>query len=505
MIFLAIFVLLASLGIASVAAYFSISGLSLLFVGSGVSIVLMGAMLEIGKLITVTVLHQMWEKMSVFLKVYLVVASMVLSIITSLGIYGYLSNGYNTISVKVNSLTELKSGNNQKIKNLLSDNNKLSNYKPSTKVEDDVSKEQSVFTTQQLSLIKQKEQRITEIRNSIPFNIKKATDDQNNAKLVLEAEINKELSQVPIYNNRLQILDKEIQTWLDQGTGGFFKENGLDKARIVKESQQKERDLIDTQIKSIHNNVDQLRVNYNKSVTDINNNLDTQNKILEKQINDIQKEITTDKQNILDNEKRLQVVVAEQIKKTDNIIKQNNLKINENEKTVAELYKNNDDIDIKINETDVNTFKFVAKSLGIELNKTVNYFILMIISVFDPLAITLLICFNHILKYREKKEPKKEIVITKQIDTPKPTLPTVMYPIATPPVPTPLPSLIILPTVSPSPSPSLSPSLSPSPSPSPSLTTTEVLFDDGVIDDKFPFKHLENGDIVYRNYPQEIN
>ena len=118
MVFLAIFVLLASLGIASVAAYFSISGLSLLFVGSGVSIVLMGAMLEIGKLITVTVLHQMWEKMSVFLKVYLVVASMVLSIITSLGIYGYLSNGYNTISVKVNSLTELKSGNNQKIKNI---------------------------------------------------------------------------------------------------------------------------------------------------------------------------------------------------------------------------------------------------------------------------------------------------------------------------------------------------------------------------------------------------
>ena len=68
-----------------------------------------------------------------------------------------------------------------------------------------------------------------------------------------------------------------------------------------------------------------------------------------------------------------------------------------------------------------------------------------------------------------------------------------MYPIATPPVPTPLPSLIILPSVS------------PSPSPSPSLTTTDILFDDGVIDDKFPFKHLENGDIVYRNYPQEIN
>ena len=141
----------------------------------------------------------------------------------------------------------------------------------------------------------------------------------------------------------------------------------------------------------------------------------------------------------------------------------------------------------------------MAKSLGIELNKTVNYFILMIISVFDPLAITLLICFNHILKYKEKKEPKKEIIVTKQIDTLKHTLPTLMYPIATPPVPTPLPSLIILPSVSPSPIPSLSPS------PSPSLTTTEILFDDGVIDDKFPFKHLENGDIVYRNYPQEIN
>jgi len=478
MMVLALFVLLASLGIASVAAYFSISGLSLLFVGSGVSIVLMGAMLEVGKLITVTVLHQMWEKMSIFLKVYLVIASMVLSIITSLGIYGYLSNGYNTISVKVNSLTELKNSNIQKVKQITQENNKLVAFKPSTKAEDDANKEQNIFAVQQLSLIKQKEQRITEIRNSMPLNVKKATDDQNNAKLVLESEINKELSQIPIYNNRLQILDKEVQTWLDQGSGGLFKENGLDKARAVKETQQKERDLIDTQIKSIHNNIDQLRADYNKTLVNINLNLDNQNKALELQINSIQKEIVNDKQNILEIEKRLQNVVAEQIKKTDNIVKQNNLKIGENEKIILSLYKDNDNIDIKINETDVNTFKFVAKSLGVELNKTVNYFILMIISVFDPLAITLLICFNHIIKYREKKENKKEIKIVKQVEATKILTPIALYPypVATPPVPTPIPS-----------------------------TTPEILFDNGVVDDKFPFKHIENGDIVYRNYPQKVN
>ena len=104
MLFLAILVLITSLAIASVAAYFSIIGLALLFVGSGQSIIIMGTALEVGKLIVVSFLHHYWEKLGFLLKSYLVLATIFLMGITSIGIYGYLSNGYNATSNKVKEI-----------------------------------------------------------------------------------------------------------------------------------------------------------------------------------------------------------------------------------------------------------------------------------------------------------------------------------------------------------------------------------------------------------------
>ena len=86
MLFLAILVFLSALIIAGCAAYFSIVGMTLLFVGSGVSIIVMGAALELGKLIAVSFLHQQWEKIGFLLKTYLIIASIVLSAITSVEI-----------------------------------------------------------------------------------------------------------------------------------------------------------------------------------------------------------------------------------------------------------------------------------------------------------------------------------------------------------------------------------------------------------------------------------
>jgi hypothetical protein len=97
--FLAFLVLISALAIAGCAAYFSIVGLTLLFVGSGVSIVVMGTALEVGKFIAVTFLKQKWEEIGLALKFYLITATVVLMFITSIGIYGYLSAGYNATSI----------------------------------------------------------------------------------------------------------------------------------------------------------------------------------------------------------------------------------------------------------------------------------------------------------------------------------------------------------------------------------------------------------------------
>jgi chromosome segregation ATPase len=73
-----------------------------------------------------------------------------------------------------------------------------------------------------------------------------------------------------LYNARLEILDKEVQKWMDEGAGGLFKKSGLDKARVVKEGQAKERGDIDAQIKNAQDRIEKLRAQYATQVKEYN-------------------------------------------------------------------------------------------------------------------------------------------------------------------------------------------------------------------------------------------
>jgi len=85
---------LTSLMIASVAAFFSILGLSTIFSGAFWAIVIMGAALEVGKLVTSAWLHIKWNEIGSFLKYYLTGAVVILMLITSMGIFGLLSKAH---------------------------------------------------------------------------------------------------------------------------------------------------------------------------------------------------------------------------------------------------------------------------------------------------------------------------------------------------------------------------------------------------------------------------
>jgi len=91
---------LTALTIAFVAAFFSVFGISLLFSGAFLSTCIMASSLEIGKLVTVTFLYRYWQKAKGFLKTYLTIAVVVLMLITSLGIFGYLSHAYQKSSLE---------------------------------------------------------------------------------------------------------------------------------------------------------------------------------------------------------------------------------------------------------------------------------------------------------------------------------------------------------------------------------------------------------------------
>lgn len=92
--FFGLFVLFTALLISGVAAWYSIVGLMAIFSGAALAIAIMGGVLEVGKLVTASWLYNYWKEIPRFLKVYLTGAVIGLMFITSMGIFGFLSKAH---------------------------------------------------------------------------------------------------------------------------------------------------------------------------------------------------------------------------------------------------------------------------------------------------------------------------------------------------------------------------------------------------------------------------
>ena len=90
----ALFVLFTALCISATAAYYSIVGLMAIFSGAMVSIAVMGTVLEVGKLVTASWLYQFWPRIPKLIRSYLLISVIILMLITSMGIFGYLSKAH---------------------------------------------------------------------------------------------------------------------------------------------------------------------------------------------------------------------------------------------------------------------------------------------------------------------------------------------------------------------------------------------------------------------------
>lgn len=86
--------LLVALSLSSVAAWYSIIGLTAIFAGAVIPVIIMGSILEVGKITTTVWLHKYWGRASWVLKLYLVPAVIALALLTSMGIFGFLSKAH---------------------------------------------------------------------------------------------------------------------------------------------------------------------------------------------------------------------------------------------------------------------------------------------------------------------------------------------------------------------------------------------------------------------------
>ena len=91
---LGILTFLSALTISAVAIYYSVAGLAAIFAAAVIPIIIMGVSLEVGKLVTAVWLHRHWSRAAWWLKTYLSIAVIVLMFITSMGIFGFLSKAH---------------------------------------------------------------------------------------------------------------------------------------------------------------------------------------------------------------------------------------------------------------------------------------------------------------------------------------------------------------------------------------------------------------------------
>ena len=90
----------SALFVAFNAAFFSVFGLSKLFAGATISVIVMASSLELAKLVTAAYLYRYWEHINNFMKTYLLVGVITLILITSAGIFGFLSNAYQGATIE---------------------------------------------------------------------------------------------------------------------------------------------------------------------------------------------------------------------------------------------------------------------------------------------------------------------------------------------------------------------------------------------------------------------
>ena len=91
---------LSALLIAGSAAFFSVFGLSKLFAGATFAVIIMASSLEFGKLVAASFLYRYWDKINFLQKFYMSLATVILILITSAGIFGFLSNAYQGATVE---------------------------------------------------------------------------------------------------------------------------------------------------------------------------------------------------------------------------------------------------------------------------------------------------------------------------------------------------------------------------------------------------------------------
>ena len=376
---------LVALSISAVAAYYSIVGLVAIFASAVIPIIIMGSVLEVGKLTSAVWLHLNWKAAPILIKTYLTVAVVLLMFITSMGIFGFLSKAHI-------EQTSMATENVAQIERI--DEGIVRNKVIIVKAEAKVIKLEEVDSSLDDGI--QEKIRIEEVRINTAYSGVQPSIDEQNAIIASEAEA--KASAIAPYITDIANIDKKL-TLLDEYSinGEITKMQGLigvaQDGRIgynTREALKKFKED-NTKAKMMATYMlNKVRTEFNSSVTEsAREEIKRIRMIAEQQITD---------SNELISRLRGQLGQGQQEDNSALIVTQRNLILTAETK-LDELYNTKFTLEgvSRQLEAEVGPVKYIAELVyGSDptrstLEETVRYVILILVVVFDPLAIALVI------------------------------------------------------------------------------------------------------------------
>ena len=385
--FIAILTLLSALSISGVAIFYSVIGLATIFPGAFWPVVIMGSVLEVGKLVTASWLYRNWRHTRWLLRTYLTIAVIVLICITSMGIFGFLSKAHLEQNLAEDTVTQRIEIINNKI---LSEETYIKRQK------DTIVRLESTL-----------DRTTTSNTGALDIEIQSLKDAEDKFKTLLAVETNtvKDLNDqlkttLKDLNDRLRTLDKDVSDVLTSNKSFFNEEKA---AADLKASQKDEREQIANKIAEAEKTIaikiaeaqariQILKDDYAKDTEKLQVRIDSLRKNNVADNSGVNNDIVRAEQNIFDAQNRIDGYIVEREPLQSSMLKL---------------------------EAEIGPVKYIAAlavDFGItdkvDTSEAVRWVILIIICVFDPLAVLLLIAANQsFLRRFPVKAPKPQEVI----------------------------------------------------------------------------------------------
>ena len=422
---LGLLILFVALALSGIAAYYSIIGLTAIFAAAVIPIIVMGGILEVAKLACTVWLHQNWQRARFVMKLYLVPAVAVLMFITSMGIFGFLSKSH----------IEQSAMGTEQIEQVKVIDDKL--LRAQAKVErwnTEIGRLNRGETSGRIDgLITREQERIDKANKRIQPQI----DAENSKVKGLRLQADKEIAQqnkrlgdaqkrtsadIAIAEKRLAQLDKDVAAYTSQGTttGGVFTADvdNVKKGNQLRASQKPERDALEKAIAKAKRTEIGVASRVQREITNINKRLAEQIKVVEANVEKIRASITKTIDSANANIAKYTLEAGSSNKNVDQRIKELELNIESMQPEIDGLREEKFVFEKQYRqfEAEVGPVKYIAQLIYGDnpdqnlLEAAVRWVIILIVAVFDPLAIMMLLAATETFAWR--RQDKETIVET---------------------------------------------------------------------------------------------